>query len=704
MTSHNRTQKFTIIAQDPSVKIKKKKDKTDDDNSVSKKRQDAYEEVILTAQVEVPAEELAPGPRGYRAQVIDYNSSTGELYSALEYKHLEGGKYCDPFIDEPDSALLNNPTFHAQNTYAIVMKTLARFEYALGRRVSWSFHGHQLQVGPHAFADANAFYSKRDRALLFGYFPKLRRQPPKNSGNQKNGTPQANGQAADTQWVFTCLSHDIVVHETTHALVDGLRQRFTDPSSPEQAGFHEGFADVIALLSIFSLPGVVERVIDRGRLESSDARRIARTSLTVEALRDSVLFGLGEEFGQESSEDDDEKKDDPEERTGVRTAALRRSVKLLPPAELKPPQAPDYYMNDEKKKKEFEEPHRRGELLVAAMMNAFLTVWCKRLEALGDQPRAKPRGRQKPKGFLDRQRVVEEGASAADYLLTMSIRALDYTPPTDLEFCDFLSALLTADHEIRPDDSKYNFRQTLLESFESYGMNPTSKAGGGLWEPPNCNLRYDRSRFESLMRDPDEIFRFVWENREELGLEEDAYTQVLSVRPCVRINPDDGFVLHETVAEYYQQLNIEADELKQFGIKAPTDMLEQFKKCGITVYGGGVLIFDEFGQVKFHIRNRILNPERQTRRLKYLWKFGFFDAPQTEGAREAYREQRFAQMHRERFNIFPHQSRQRRTDNGNSLKEEQWREEYRSAQDSEEISHPEEGIANEQVDQNIKAT
>ncbi len=674
-SAQNRTQKFTIIAQDPSVKVKRKVIKEDETTATrGKKTKEVYEDVILTVQVDVPAEELAPGPRGYRVQVIDYNSSTGELYTALDFKRLEGGRYCDPFAEEPDEVLLSNPTFHAQNVYAIVMRTLTRFEFALGRRVSWSFDGHQLQIAPHAFADANAFYSKRDRALLFGYFPKLKRRSRPAGGGSKDIEPRDAMPASDMTWVFTCLSHDIVVHETTHALVDGLRRRYTDPSSPEQAGFHEGFADVIALLSIFSLPGVVERVIDLGPTGEGDSRRIARKNLTVEALRRSVIAGLGEEFGLESS--------------GVRKAALRRSVEeLLPPDELPPtgklkqPRPPDYYM----KLEEFGEPHRRGELLVAAMMNAFLKVWCKRLEALGDAPARGARPRRAREGYLDRARVVEEGANAADYLLTMSIRALDYTPPTDIEFCDFLSALLTADHEIRPDDSRYGFRKALLESFKSYGMNPTSKSGGGeegLWEPPDCELRYDRTRFESLTRDPDEMFRFIWENRKELGLDDDAYTRVLSVRPCVRINPDDGFVLRETMAEYLQILNVAADELYHFGIKAPLDMLRRFKDRSVAIYGGGALIFDEFGQVKFHIRNRILNPDRQTRRLKYLWKYGFFDAPQAVAQEESYSERRFAQMHQERFHIFPGKSLRRRN-NGDQYKDEQWGEQSARPRDEE---------------------
>jgi hypothetical protein len=627
---------LTIIAQDPTVKVKRKKQGTGEE-----------EEVILTARVDLPAEELASGPRGYRVQVIDYDSTSGVLYPPLEYRVLESGLYNDPFIDEPDSTLLSDPLFHAQNVYAIVMRTLARFEYALGRRVSWSFDGHQLQIAPHAFTNANAFYSKRDRALLFGYFPK------------------SNGNAGDPlTTVFTCLSHDIVVHETTHALVDGLRERYTDPSSPEQAGFHEGFADIVALLSIFSLPKVVASIIDK-RFQSNqpsatnDPESIEIRSLTREALRESLLLGLAEEFG--------------EEIYNMRGKALRRSVQLTP--------SPDHI-----KSPEFDEPHKRGELLSAAVMNTFIEVWVRRLEGLGNRPpqiraietqetlsgdspatiaettaqematydRINRQELMKKGGeeldytysLLDRRRVVEEGANIADYLLTMVIRALDYSPPSDVEFCDFLSAVLTGDREVRPDDSKYQFRKNLLESFKSYGIEPTSKGDGtetGVWEPPDCELSYKRIHLESLVRDKDEMFRFIWENRKELGLEEQAYTRVLSVRPCVRVNPEDGFTLRETVAEYHQIINLQASEMKHLGIKKPPPMSDSQE---VTLYGGGALIFDEFGQVKFHVRNRLLNPERQTRRLEYLWRYGEFrQEGQKKGA-----SRRFAQMHRARFN------------------------------------------------------
>ncbi|MCA1604053.1 MAG: hypothetical protein LC775_00875, partial [Acidobacteria bacterium] len=435
---------------------------------------------MLTTEVDIPAEELAPGPRGYRVQVVDYDTSSGLLYQPLDYPPLQNGQYLDPFKEdaqrETNENLITDPRFHQQNVYAIVMKTLARFEFALGRRVSWGFPGHQINVAPHAFADPNAFYSKHDQAIVFGYFKGL-------SG----------------QVVFSCLSHDVVAHETTHAILDGLRNRYTDPSSPEQAGFHEGFSDVVALLSVFSLKEVVSTLLQpRHQKKEFKSDLISPQELTIEKLRDSVLLGLAKQMGHEM-----------EGVRGNRANALRRSVKLRPLTDKDDPKTYE-------KSEEFQEPHRRGEILVAAMLNAFLQAWGARINQL-------ERGR--PGAKLDLQMVVEQGTDAANQLLTMAIRALDYAPPTDLQFKDYLSALITADKELVPDDSKYQYRKILLHSFRDYGVKPASfNSPDGSWESCNAQLTYDRSHFESMMRDPDEVFRFIWENRQALRLEEHAYT------------------------------------------------------------------------------------------------------------------------------------------------------------------------------------
>jgi hypothetical protein len=156
-TSSSRTRKLTIIAQDPSVKD--------------------FKNNILKTEIEIPSEDLVSGPRGYRVTVIDYDSSVGRFYhpvNELNYEEAVDDEQIDPFKALADAGrdadLLKDPGFHCQNVYAIVMRTLARFEFALGRRVAWGFNGHQIHVAPHAFADANAFYAERERALCFGYF------------------------------------------------------------------------------------------------------------------------------------------------------------------------------------------------------------------------------------------------------------------------------------------------------------------------------------------------------------------------------------------------------------------------------------------------------------------------------------------------------------------------------------------------------
>ena len=561
------TRTLTIIAQDPSVRI---------------------DGGILTAEVEVPAEELGPGPCGYRVNVIDYDASNNVLYEQATFSTLRNGAYVDRFkLRDPkkrpkryDRRLLDDPTFHAQNVYAIVMRTLARFEFALGRRVAWGSDGHQIHIVPHAFADPNAFYSREDRGIFFGYF-----------------------KGAKGETIFTSLSHDIVAHETTHAILDGLRSRYTEPSSPDQAAFHEGFADTVALLSIFSLPAVVGALLNVGT--GDDDTLIDEKRLTRQVLSKSVLLGLAEEMGQELS--------------SVRGQALRRSVELKP--------GKDYMV-----KPEWREAHRRGELLVAAILNAFLDIWLERLAKVGAVQ----------KGKKDRSLVVEEGARVANHLLTMAIRAIDYCPPVDLTFADYLSALLTIDREVVPDDTKYGYREALLKNFRAFGIRPAEQtASDGTWKRCDGEFVYSRTRFDSMLRDNEEVFRFIWENRAALEIHKDGYVEVQSVRPCTRIGPD-GFVLRETVAEYIQILTLRADELSAaLKITVPPS-LPPWRR--IRIFGGGALVFDEYGQLKYQIRNRIEDAKRQASRLAYLADIGFFEAqPEPRQVRAA--PSPFAQLH-----------------------------------------------------------
>jgi hypothetical protein len=529
----SRNRRLFVVAQDPGVRRGGR---------------------VVTARVTIPFEDVEPGPVGHRVHVVDYDASTGTFYKPALLP--DDG-------DRPPSGrtILGEPAFHAANVYALVMRTLARFEFALGRRVGWGFRAHQLKVVPHAFEAANAFYSPDDESLSFGYYRR---------GNDL---------------VFTCLSHDIVVHETAHALLDGLRSRFMAPSSPDQAAFHEGYADIVALLSVFSLRPVCETLLDEVGKDATTRRQglIRRDRLTPEELRGSVLLGLADDMEPELA--------------GARVNALRRSVEIEPDPGL---------LSTE----EFLEPHRRGELLVAAVMRAFVDVWTRRLGTLGTIQG----------DYLDRRRVAEEGADVADQLLTMVVRALDYTPPIHLRFGDFLSALLTADTEVREDDSRYHLRSTLLDWFGRYGVTPASREAGGVWERSDLQLARDGVRFGSLQADPTEMFRLVWANREQLQIDPSAFTRVSSVRPCLRIGPEDGLPVRETVAECIQYLSVPAGELSAYGLKRPKGMPDDEN---VVLEGGSTLILDEYGMLKYELFNGLFEGAQE--RIDYLFEQGYYD-------------------------------------------------------------------------------
>ena len=276
---------MTVIAQDPSV------------------TKDGH---ILMARVAVPAEDLRDGPVGYRVQVVDYDSTSRRFLGA----HALPANYeAEPKAwREGRPSLVTDTRFHAQNAYALVMKTLSRFEFALGRRIGWSFDTHQLKIAPHGMADANAFYSPEIEGLVLGYFD----VPASTAGT----SPARRRRRPEATRVFTCLSHDVIVHETTHALLDALRDRYMDPSTPDQGAFHEGFADVVALLSVFALPEVVEHLLSLGQHTPGDVPTISRANVMPDALCRSALFGLAEEMGQALQ--------------GVRGAPLRASAEIVP--------------------------------------------------------------------------------------------------------------------------------------------------------------------------------------------------------------------------------------------------------------------------------------------------------------------------------------------------------------------------------------
>lgn len=398
----------------------------------------------------VPWEEnLEPGPKGEYIEVMDYDPTVGKWYTPVNLNDLYIAAQ-DGI--EPSSS---NPQFHQQMVYAVAMTTIKNFEAALGRPVLWSprhvlapkkktskkakaaqeEEGQEpemrqtfeyvplLRIYPHALRDANAYYSPQKKALLFGYF----------SARPADITLQM-----PDNLTFTCLSHDIIAHETTHAILDGLYRKYTDNTNPDVLAFHEAFSDIIALFQHFTFPDVLKNQIaaTRGDLASQ-----------------SLLGKLAQEFGIAIGN----------------YGALRDAIGNYDPVtKTWSPKVPD---GDEYRK--VMEPHARGAILVSAVFEAFLNIYKMRVADLlriaSNGTGILPQGELQPDLV---NRLAAEAAKTAGHVLKMCIRALDFCPPVDISFGDFLRAIITADADLVEDDSR-DYRLMFIDAFRRRGIYPT---------------------------------------------------------------------------------------------------------------------------------------------------------------------------------------------------------------------------------------
>jgi hypothetical protein len=148
---------LTILAQDPAV-LK------------------AGTTRILRADVAVPYDEVLAGPRSSRFAVVDYDATRNELHPPTDIATKPAAP--EALKNLTDAQLVANRASRAPNVYAIAARTLAAFEFALGRRIPWSFAGHQLNHVPAAFEEPIAYCDAESNAILFGWTAWQMRQRP----------------------------------------------------------------------------------------------------------------------------------------------------------------------------------------------------------------------------------------------------------------------------------------------------------------------------------------------------------------------------------------------------------------------------------------------------------------------------------------------------------------------------------------------
>ncbi len=393
---------------------------------------------INIATFKIKWEDLKPDPdptnlnkgiNGEYVEVIDFDPASELFYEGVDLN--------DPYILAQDGLepSESNPKFHQQMVYTVCMRTIENFEKALGRKALWSprydenappnkreIYVQQLRIYPHALREPNAFYSPIKKALLFGYFP----APTKDITQHLPGG-----------MVFTCLSQDIITHETTHALLDGMHRRYIEDTHPDALAFHEAFADIVALFQHFSMPEVL-------------IHQIAKTK--GDLTSQSLLGELAQEFGKAIG------------NYGALRSAIGKENPETKIWELAIPNPNDYI--------EVIEPHARGAILVSAVFDAFISIYNLRVRDLfriaSGGSGILPEGELHPTLV---KLLATEAAKAANHVLTMCIRALDYCPPVNINFGDYLRAIITADSDLVPDDDK-NYRIAFIDAFRRRGILP----------------------------------------------------------------------------------------------------------------------------------------------------------------------------------------------------------------------------------------
>lgn len=382
---------------------------------------------------------------------------------------------------------------HFQTVYALCARSYSAFREALGRNPAWGFQresdDRRLLIRPHIPDERNAWYDDVQGELCFGWFTSSHR---------------------GTDPVYHCLSHDVAIHEMTHALLDGLKPGLKLHLHPDVLAIHEALADVAALLMRFEVPAFARSVIRRPGL------------LNGRALATSFASHL------------------EKERARIRHASAK-GEKLA---------------------------HQRAIPLVMAILDALTTVVerCKLrsekvVPVINAGTRDVARQGEKSSARAGWEMQADMMSRLAKRFWRWCVRSLEYCPPVQVTFGHLLRAMITVDLEEHSED-RFGCRQTLIESFQRHGLVPltgehSSSSFGwpttnGPVSPavllPCCHLLAagkNASKREWLMC-AKAVGRFVTGLAADL-VAGDGRVTVLSVWPRKRY--DHGRPVHDLVAE-----------------------------------------------------------------------------------------------------------------------------------------------------------
>jgi hypothetical protein len=350
--------------------------------------------IALFERVELGHEDFfLDGPVSRRVAVLDFDPATGELVKGARFtpsrSNPETGQY------QAQSTDVDAADFMQINVFGTVFQTMYMFEEAaaLGRRLDWAFDGPQLLVVPRAGEWANAFYERESRSLQFFSFEEAGKR------------------------VHTCLSRDVVAHETGHAILDGIAPDLYHAITPQSLALHEAIADVVAVLMAFR----------------SRTLRSAVLEHTGGSIADSTAFNsIAEQFGRAL---------DRSRRTGY-----LRNLKN------------DLGVNDVGR----DEPHELSQVVSGALYSLMVKVH-------GDY-----RERYEKEGLSPGEAAGKALRLGGELWKRLALRALDYLPPGEVSFADYGRAVIAADQAAYPQRAAE--REWVVDEFVRRGMVPDRKS------------------------------------------------------------------------------------------------------------------------------------------------------------------------------------------------------------------------------------
>src|SRR5262245_23920677 len=358
-------------------------------------------------------EPLLDGPVSRRVAVIDLDPDTGAVMPGARFVPP---KQCTPgYYQVKNEKDFDAPDFKQVSVFTAVMKMMSIFETpdVLGRKLRWAFDGEQLLVVPRAGKMANAFYHRDSRSLQFFFV-----DDPKKAG----------------KLVYTCLSPDIVAHETTHAILDGIAPDLYNATSPQSLAMHEAIADLGAVM----LAVRTDRLLRQVMLDTGGDIRKAEAFNKIAQQFGEALYGEGRPL-----------------RDLFNEASMSNPGKL-----------------------DLNEPHDLSTVLTGALyallVEEYETLRQEEYEEKLKEETSKRKLAGLPAPTKEEKDKISFSVSglalfkATEKFKRIAFRALDYLPPGEISFADYGRAMVAADVYSNPDDPEP--REFIKKEFQRRGM------------------------------------------------------------------------------------------------------------------------------------------------------------------------------------------------------------------------------------------